>query len=131
MVDKRLKKGLNCRSYNALTVFRVLEDEGLYFYEKGLCVRSVNALIKTLFLVFWRHRRWNASRMKKNDQYLLYLKTSFIIHMIDSISNWTRYTLSTNKPTITMYNEEFPSTPRTTSSTDASFRYLSHLRLLV
>jgi len=42
--------------------------------------------------------------------------------MIDSISNWTRYTLSINKPTITMYNKEFPSTPRTTPSTDASFR---------
>ena len=29
------KKGLNCLSYNALTVFRVLEDEELNCYEKG------------------------------------------------------------------------------------------------
>ena len=38
----RLKKGLNCRSYNALTVFRVLEDEELNCYEKGLIAVAFN-----------------------------------------------------------------------------------------
>ena len=42
MVDKRLQKGLNCRSFNVLTLFRVLEDEELNCYEKGLYVRIVN-----------------------------------------------------------------------------------------
>ena len=44
MVDKRLKKGLNCRSYNALTVFSVLEDEELNCYEKGLYAAALTAV---------------------------------------------------------------------------------------
>ena len=45
------------------------------------------------------------------------------IHNRFNISNWTQYTLlNINKSAITMYNEEFPSNPRTTFSTDASFR---------
>ena len=45
------KKGLNWRSYNALTVFRVLEDEELNCYEKGFIAVVLTAVNEVISLV--------------------------------------------------------------------------------
>ena len=87
-----------CRSVNALTVFRVFDDEELNCYEKGLCAVALTAVNGVIWLVDKRLKKelmcvqcltavnamkrayvcaalTDASRMKKNDQWLF--KTSF------------------------------------------------------
>ena len=67
MFDKRLQKGFMCRSVkNALTVFRVLEDEEVNCYEKGLIAVVITAVNGAIWLVDKRLnkglncRRYNA-----------------------------------------------------------------------